>query len=278
VQSFDDDELSYLGRIHTSDEAAQAVFLARDAGFNNIGIDLIYGIPGEDIDSWKKTLEKAVRLKPQHISTYELTVEKGTVLYKHLYEDHHRPAPPLSGIRDHGSRRILNEDSITGMYEHTIDYLSAHEYGHYEISNFALPGYECKHNLNYWDRGEYYGAGLGAHSFMNEQRFYNTDNLDEYMKLVKGQRSPVKKSEIITEDMALAEAIFLGLRKTEGLNIEAFSRRYKKTFLSSYQKEITELQEAGLIEITESGCSYETNVNLTRKGMILSNEVFVKFI
>ncbi len=288
VQSFHDDELSFLGRIHTSEEAEQAVYIARDAGFENIGIDLIYGIPGQDIESWNNTLGKAVSLKPKHISTYELTVESGTLLYDYLKNPPSFPfakggnSSPLwqRGVRGDLSieTNLPEEDKIIEMYEHAINYLTSEGYTHYEISNFALPGYQCKHNLNYWDRGEYYGAGLGAHSFMNGKRFYNTDNLDDYLKLLSENKSPVKGSETITEDMALSEALFLGLRKTEGVNVETFSRQYKKNILSYYQKEIKDLHEAGLIEVASSGCSYETAMKLTGKGLILSNEVFAKFI
>ncbi|MBI5058074.1 MAG: radical SAM family heme chaperone HemW [Nitrospirae bacterium] len=297
IQSFNDDELALLGRIHTSEEAVHAVRLARDAGFENIGIDLIYGIPGQDIGSWKKTLEKAAMLKPEHISTYELTVEKGTLLYEYLMfhplpnplpsreralkktRSQSPPSPRGRGIGGGGNKFTMpEEDKIIEMYEHTIDYLASEGYGHYEISNFAMPGFQCRHNLNYWDRGEYYGAGLGAHSFVDGNRFYNTGDLEEYLKAISENKSPVKETEHITEDTALSEAIFLGLRKTGGINIESFSKRYKINILSRYQNEIAALQEAGLIEIVSSGCSYETNLRLTRKGTPLSNEVFLKFV
>ena len=267
VQSFQDCELSLLGRIHTGEEARQAVLVSKDAGFENIGIDLIYGIPGQSIDSWKENLETAVSLKPQHISTYELTVEKGTVLYTHFKN------PPSSLFAKRSS-----DEKIIEMYEYAIDYLTSQGFIHYEISNFAEPGYFSRHNLNYWDRGEYYGAGLGAHSFIKEKRFYNADDLDEYTRLVSENRSPVKGSETITNDRAAAEAVFLGMRKIEGIHVEAYCRRYKRNLLSHYQKEIAVLQDAGLIEGTISGCSHETSLKLTRKGLVLSNEVFEKFI
>jgi len=266
VQSFDNGELDFLGRIHSSEEAEQAVYFARDAGFENIGIDLIYGIPGQTLARWKKTLEKAVSLRPEHISTYELTVEEGTMLYECLQN------PPSS------KTNLPEEDKIIEMYEYIIDYLTSEGYIHYEISNFARPGYFCRHNLNYWDRGEYYGTGLGAHSFKEGKRFYNTDHLDEYIQALSTDRSPVKETEHITEDKALSEAIFLGLRKIDGINIEHFSKRYKVNLLIRFEKEIREFQEAGLVEIVESGCSYETNLRLTRKGLLLSNEVFARFI
>ena len=263
IQSFNDEELKILGRLHSSSVAEQAVHLARDAGFENIGIDLIYGIPGQGMESWNKTLEKAVKLKPRHISAYELTVEKGTVLYARHQE---------------GILKSLDDDLIAEMYNRTIDYLASEGYVHYEISNFAMAGYSCRHNLNYWDRGEYYGVGLGAHSFINGNRYYNTGNIEDYLKAVSEKRSPVKATEHITEDKALSEAVFLGMRKTEGINVESFFKRYGLNILSHYQYEIADMQEKGLIEITNSECSYETNLKLTRRGLLLSNEVFVKFI
>jgi oxygen-independent coproporphyrinogen-3 oxidase len=274
VQSFNNKELSFLGRIHSSEEAEQAVHMARDGGFENIGIDLIYGIPGQSLDSWKRTLERAAGLGPKHISTYELTVEEGTGLYKLLHPGQSSQPLPLR------SRNIElpEEDTIIEMYEYAIDFLTSTGFIHYEISNFARPEYECRHNMNYWNRGEYYGAGLGAHSFINAKRFYNTGNIDEYLTLVSENKRPVKDSENITEDMALSEAIFLGLRKTEGLIVESISKQYRKNFLSMYRNEIQALQKSGLIELGNSGCSYETAIKLTRKGLTLSNEVFEKFI
>ena len=259
IQSFSSDELTFLGRIHTGHEAEDAVRLARDTGIENISVDLIYGIPGQDMESWKKTLEKAISLKPNHISAYELTVEEGTEL-------HRLSLPPL------------DEELIIGMYEHAIDYLSSKGYIHYEISNFGLPDSFSRHNLNYWDRGDYLAAGTGAHSFTNNKRSYNTADLDLYLKLISDNKSPIEHSEVITPEKAVSEAIFLGLRKTEGINLEAFSKRYSKNILTVYEDEIKEMQTAGLIETSCSECSYETDIRLTRKGLILSNEVFVRFI
>ncbi|MDP3296181.1 MAG: radical SAM family heme chaperone HemW [Thermodesulfovibrionia bacterium] len=307
VQSFNDDELNLLGRLHSSHDAEQAVYLARDAGFENIGIDLIYGIPEQNIESWKKTLEKAVNLKPKHISTYELTVEKGTLLYEYMKADayatnntknnncgscHSRVGgnPEQSGkdmdscFRRNdgkGQRRIfkeqhklipLKEEKIIEMYNYAIDYLESEGFVHYEISNFALPDYFCRHNLNYWDRGEYYGVGLGAHYFIKRKRFHNTAILDDYINLISADKSPVKETEEITEDKAMSEAIFLGLRKTTGINLKTFYQTQGSDILTVYHKEIKELQEAGLLELRED------NMRLTRKGLLLSNEVFIKFI
>ncbi len=269
AQSFNKDELELLGRIHSPDDAEQAVHIARDAGCENTGIDLMYGIPGQDINSWIKTLEKAVSLGPEHISAYELTVEKGTMLSEHLKTHPHRTENKF---------KLLDEETIIEMYEYTIDYLKSEGFIHYEISNFAMPGYPGRHNLNYWDRGEYYGIGPGAHSFLNGKRFCNTSGLDEYIESISENRRPVVDSEVITGDRALSEAVFLGLRKTEGLSLESFAGLYGENILSYYRKEINVLEDAGLIEIVSAGCSYETSLRLTRKGLLLSNEVFAKFM
>jgi oxygen-independent coproporphyrinogen-3 oxidase len=300
IQSFNNKELAFLGRVHTSEEAEQAVLLARDTGFENIGIDLIYGIPNQTIDSWRKTLKKAAGLKPKHISAYELTVEKGTLLYEYLKNP---PSSPFfkggnsSLLWQRGARgdflikaNLLDEDKIIEMYEYTIDYLTSAGYIHYEISNFAMPDYFCRHNLNYWDRGEYYGVGLGAHSFINRRRFCNTSDFEDYINTLSENKNPVEETEDITEDKALPEAIFLGLRKTRGINLKRFYESYGKDILMVYEKEIKSLQEAGLIEVNPpsppfskggvGGFLGETDayIRLTRKGLLLSNEVFIKFM
>jgi len=218
-----------------------------------------------------------VILKPKHISTYELTVEQGTLLDEYIKTN---------------KMKRLEEEKIIEMYDYTIDYLKAEGFVHYEISNFAMPDYFCRHNLNYWERGEYYGVGLGAHSFVKGRRFYNTDNPGAYMEALSGNRSPVKETEVVTDDKALSEAIFLGLRKTEGINLKDLSETYGKDIFKLYQKEIKELQGAGLIWLSGSSglnCSSSPNcsnrhqdtdtyMKLTRKGLLLSNEVFARFM
>jgi len=259
VQSFNDSELGFLGRLHSSKDAEQAIYLARDAGFENIGIDLIYGIPCQGMNSWTKTLKKAIGLKPKHISTYELTEEEGTMLYKRCKMQDARYKMP-------------SEEKIVEMYNYTIDYSTAEGFIHYEISNFALPGYFCRHNLNYWNRGGYIGIGLGAHSFIKGKRYYNVDNLQDYINAINEGRSPVKSSEDIPEDKALSEAIFLGMRKTEGINLKIFQESYGKDVLTLYHNEIKAFREAELIEFNGS------DMKLTRKGLLLSNEVFRRFM
>ncbi|GBE06586.1 oxygen-independent coproporphyrinogen-III oxidase 1 [bacterium BMS3Abin10] len=173
------------------------------------------------------------------------------------------------------------------MYNHTIDFLTAKGFVHYEISNFSMPGYFCRHNLNYWDRGEYYGAGLGAHSFINGRRSYNTGDLEHYIQSLSKNELPVEGSEVITADKALLETFFLGLRKTEGINLEKLSASYGEDIQKVYEKQIRELQRAGLIETYSSSRGFGTSrvtssgnnrMRLTRQGILLSNEVFIRFM
>ena len=257
VQSFNGAELKTLGRIHNSEDACFAVELARDSGFKNISLDLIYGIPGQGLRSWEESLKKAVGLSPAHISTYELTLEEGTELWKAVKA---------------GALILPEEKEVIEMYKFAIAYLGDCGFVHYEISNFAIPSYLCRHNVNYWDRGEYYGIGLGAHSFIDERRFYNTGDMKVYVNSISEGKSPTKGFEDITEEKALAEAIFLGLRKTDGINLHAFQIRYRKNFLELYAKEIKELCESGLLEFQNN------NLRLNLNGLLLSNEVCAKFV
>jgi oxygen-independent coproporphyrinogen-3 oxidase len=265
VQSFHAEELECLGRMHSPREAKEAVHLAGDAGFDNIGIDLIYGIPNQNLISWMNTLETAVRLGPSHISAYELTREDGT-----LYDEY---------VKD-GTMKPLKDERVIEMYEYAVDCLASEGYNQYEISNFAKPGYDCAHNINYWDRIEYYGAGLGAHSFINGKRHVNTVHLREYTEALTENRSPVSEEEDIRFDKGLSEAIFLGLRKTRGINLRDFYKRYGIDIPGRYKQEIRKLMEDGFIEIEGADGLSGMNryLRLTRKGMLLSNEVFVNLI
>ena len=265
VQSFNEDELVFLGRIHNCKDSEAAVTIAKESGFSNIGIDLIYGIPGQSLDSWKASLKEAVSLSPQHISTYELTVEEGTDLYTMMKSN---------TVTGNLSVVPLNEDTVIEMYEYTVDYLTSHGYLHYEISNFARPDYSCRHNLNYWNRGEYYGAGLGAHSLVNNQRYHNTGNIKDYTRLLSVNKSPLIHSESIDTEKALSEEFFLGLRKTAGIRLKTLSKAYGIDIADRYQKEIKKLMAAGLLEFDSS----TSLMKLTRKGLLLSNEVFTEFI
>ncbi|MFA4918470.1 MAG: radical SAM family heme chaperone HemW [Thermodesulfovibrionales bacterium] len=257
VQSFQDDELKFLGRIHNSGDATRTIETLIKHGIENFSIDLMYGIPGQTMDSWKASLRNAVELSPTHISTYELTLEENTPLYAIIKSD---------------TIAMPNEDLILEMYNHTIDYLAGHGYEHYEISNFALPGFKCSHNLNYWNRGEYIGAGAGAHSFVNRVRTNNIADVNRYIDSLNSGIIPETESFMITPAESLKEIIFLGLRKTEGINAKdnPSSTIYDREALTKLIDASGELIREGYLELNED------YLRLTRKGIVISNTIIVK--
>ena len=250
VQSFHDGELKTLGRIHSSRDAIHAAALLRKAGLENYSIDLMYGIPGQTRETWEQTLSHARGLSPRHISAYELTPEKKT---------------PLHNIIRSGGMHIPEEGLVLEMYDYAIDHLAASGYEQYEISNFSLPGSQCRHNLNYWNRGEYLGAGAGAHSFKGGVRSSNVEDIREYCDCA--DRGGIPSVEILRIGAleAAREFIFLGLRKTGGIDISDA----KALGLDIVRAGSLLLQEGYLM--TGGG-----HLSLTRKGMPVSNAVIVK--
>jgi oxygen-independent coproporphyrinogen-3 oxidase len=248
AQSFQDGELKALGRIHTAQQAATSLKLARGAGFENISLDLMYGVPGQTCDTWKDTLRRAVELGPTHISAYELTPEKGT---------------PLVGLLEKRTMELPDEEDVLAMYDYAIDYLSARGYEQYEISNFSLSGYRCRHNLNYWNRGEYLAAGAGAHSFSAGIRSRNTARLSTYIERLRAGTLPEEESLQITRFDEMRERLFLGLRKTEGIPVPDSEEG------SDLLAAAGELIEKGYLNLADN------RLRLTRKGIVLSNTVIV---
>lgn len=251
VQSFIDRELKLLGRVHSFEDVIRAVAAVRHAGIGNLSLDLIYGIPGQTIDGWAHNVGMALELSPEHISSYELTVEKETPLFASIASGEMQKPP---------------EEAIIEMYYHSIDRFDAAGYGHYEISNFAKPGFECVHNLNYWNRGEYIGVGAGAHSFIGDRRIRNSGDIDGYIASLGNGVLPVEESVEISCEEAFREYIFLGLRKTEGLNIRDFSDKLGLDLSDAS----AELIEDGLL------ASDGRHLRLTRKGIVVSNTVITR--
>ena len=249
VQSMNNVELKTLGRIHTEEDALGALELVKKAGITNFSIDLMYGIPGQTIGSWHDTITKALERSPSHISTYELTLEENTPLFELVK-----------------SRQLIlpDEELILEMYYHAIDHLTRCGYEHYEISNFALPGFRCVHNLNYWDRGEYIGAGAEAHSFIAGTRLRNMKEIAGYIGRLNKGIIPETESMGITRAEALKEFIFLGLRKTEGISIEIAEK--KGLDIPALCGELLDDH----LEVKDN------TLRLTRKGMVVSNAVIVK--
>jgi oxygen-independent coproporphyrinogen-3 oxidase len=252
IQSFHDRELKSLGRIHTAQEAIHSAKMVCASGIKNLSIDLIYGIPGQAIDSWRHSLATAVSLGPKHISAYELTPEKGTALQQML---------------DTNALTLPSEDNVLEMQDLAVTYLAASGYEHYEISSYALPGYRCIHNLNYWGRGEYIGTGAGAHSFMKGVRSENTRDIREYItRLGKHEIPEAGATEILSED-ALKEFIFLGLRKMEGIRL---SSAYELGL--NIPKAATELIQEGFAQISDS------HFRFSAKGLLISNTLIAKLL
>ena len=251
VQSFDDKALQLLGRIHTFGDVIKAVAAIRYADIRNISIDLIYGIPGQTMEDWSHAIAMAKELSPEHVSAYELTPEKGT---------------PLNELIAQGKLKKPDEESIIGMYYHAIDSLARGEYRHYEISNFAKQGFECRHNLNYWNRGEYIGVGAGAHGFIADRRVKNVSDIGRYMEALQKGDLAIEESVEISCEEAMRESIFLGLRKTEGLNVAELKEDLGIDVEPAAQELIAD-------RLLESSGGY---LRLTREGIVVSNTVITE--
>jgi oxygen-independent coproporphyrinogen-3 oxidase len=258
IQSFDNTELAMLGRIHNSLEAGNAVKDARSAGFDNLNIDLIYGLPGQTVDDWQNNFKKAIELNPEHISLYALTLEPEEPLYKEIQAD---KFPELSS------------DMAASQYELAEDLLEKYGYDHYEISNWAKPGKECRHNLVYWQTGDYLGVGVAAHSCIERRRTGNTGDLERYITSLSQNILPsLDVDEEISPELEIAEAIILRLRLCRGINVKDFEKRFGIDIMKNYPKRIEELLDFKLIEYNGAYLS------LTPQGRLLGNEVFWRFL
>lgn len=261
VQSFDDHMLRLLGRIHTSREAREAFHQARDAGFANLGLDLIHSLPGQTPSMWERELAQAGGLAPEHISVYGLTVEEGT---------------PLAGLERNGKLLLPGEDDYVRMFELTAEVLCAGGFEHYEISNYARPGFRSRHNSGYWKRVPCLGLGAGAHSFLPEPacgiRFANPERIEEYLAALGKGKLPRAEPHILTMKDAMAERMFLGLRMAEGVSLRAFETEFGISFQEAFGPSCVDLFSAGLLEIRDGF------LRLSRSGLLLSNQVFMRFL
>jgi oxygen-independent coproporphyrinogen-3 oxidase len=255
VQRFDDGELARLGRIHTGEEAREAFATARRAGFDNINLDLIYGLPGDDREAWRRSLEAAVEIEPEHLSLYALTLE---------------PETPLALAIADGEVAAPDPDTAADQYELAEDILDAAGYGHYEISNWARLGRECRHNLVYWDNEPYLGFGAAAHSSEDGRRYANTNDLDDY--LAAGGLPPLSLDETLDEATRRAETVILRLRQGAGIDLAALSARLATDLTEDYRTPFGELTDAGLLELQNG------RLRLTRRGRLLGNEVFWRLL
>lgn len=253
-QSFKDEELKLIGRLHTVQKALKIYEQALKANFKNISIDLIMGLPQQSKERWEFSLKQVAQLKPQHISAYILEIKGNSSWAKN---------PPAF---------LPSEELVEEMYYMTIDYLTSQDYRHYEISNFALQGFSSHHNLKYWNGGYYLGLGCAAHSFYGNYRYNNVTDINQYIKFIEHSGSAIENEVVVTPQKRLEETIFLGLRKTEGIEVKRFKQQYGIDIITYFSTEINRFIEAGLIEINNGF------LKLTRKGLLLSNEVFQAFL
>ena len=252
LQAWQDRLMERLGRIHRGGEFEDNFLQARDAGFKNINVDLMFSLPGQTMDDWQETLEKVMRLDPEHISAYSLIIEEGT---------------PFFDMYEKGQITETDENTDRRMYYLAKEMLSDKGFRQYEISNFAKEGFECRHNITYWRTEEYRGFGLGAHSYVDGTRFHNSADMKEYM--AGGGRLDMEK---LTPEEMQEEFMFMGLRMNEGISREEFLKRFKTDITSVYGQEIVELISEGLL--TEN----KGRISLTDRGIDVSNQVFEKFI
>ena len=263
AQSFNDQELRLLGRIHGAEQTREAVRLARRAGVRNLNLDLIYGLPNQNLAEWGASLEQALQLAPEHLSAYALSVEEGT---------------PLAGRIARGELPAPDPDLVADMYDQAEQCLARAGYEHYEISNWTLRAatgcaspFRCRHNFKYWHVEPYLGCGAGAHSHWQGERWSNVLHPLEYVTRIEQRQSAVAERTPISSADSMAESMMLGLRLMEGVDRQAFARRYGCDLLRVYAAPIAELESLGLLEHDER------SVRLTPRGRLLGNQVFGRF-
>ena len=252
VQSFDGGLLRSLGRIHSPEEAEQAVFMARDAGFSNVSIDLMYALPGQTMSQWLDTLKRAVSLPVQHISAYSLIVEEGTEMQRRV---------------ESGAVSVPDDDAVNEMQRMAVDFLGRSGFARYEISNYARPGFESRHNICYWEVGEYLGLGCAAHSLVKNERFANPAGLESYLA---GQRMLGREAR--SEADRQEEHIMLETRMTRGLNLANWRANFGRDFCAGRERALARLESYGLIEI-ENGY-----LKLTTMGLELQDSVVLELL
>lgn len=258
AQTFDDDELARLGRSHSGADIAGTFESLRDAGFENINFDLIAGLPGQTMKGWLHNVDRALQLKPEHLSFYLLEVHSETPLAQHI---------------ERGIQPKPDDDLAAEMYQQMLERAFAAGYEHYEISNLCLPNFESRHNSKYWTRSAYYGFGCSAHSYDGlNRRWSNERDVAKYTTSIENKRTPVVEQCELTEDELRSEAIFLGMRLMRGVDTRAYAECFGIDLRQEHREDLSRFQEAGLIEFDGD------LVRLTRAGALMSNEVFASFV
>jgi oxygen-independent coproporphyrinogen-3 oxidase len=256
AQSFSPSELAMLGRLHGPEDVGLAVDMLRRAGIENVGLDLMYSLPGQDLAGWSENIERAVSLGVRHVSIYDLSLEEGTPLYAEIKAG--RIAMPPEPLQ-------------VGMYLRAIQMLERAGLMRYEISNFAHPGFESAHNVNYWDAGYYLGFGAGAHSHVPGIRYRNISGVGDYTTACAEGRSPVEWEETLTQRQVIAEFMMLGLRKADGVSLDLFNERFGRGLMELFGGRVEELVKSGHAELGNG------RLRLTIKGVLASSSVMAVF-
>lgn len=257
VQSFADAMLNSIGRTHTARQAVEAFELARAAGFTNLNLDLMYGLPNQRMGDWERSLQQAVALSPEHLSVYELTIEPGT----HFGEPGNRQKLALP-----------HEDVTLLMYEHARQVLAECGYRHYEISNYARRGFECVHNINYWENGSYLGLGGGAVSCFSGLRISSEKNPLQFIKMINNNRLPYNAAEFLPLQSRFRETVIMGLRMTEGVSIRRLEKQFGMSPAAHYGATLRKLISLNLVEKVQG------RLCLSPKGLLLSNKVMAELV
>ncbi|TSI03306.1 radical SAM family heme chaperone HemW [Lysinibacillus sp. BW-2-10] len=257
VQSFDQDLLKKIGRTHTNEHVYETIEKAKQVGFNNISIDLMYGLPGQTMGQWEQTLDKAIQLNLPHYSAYSLIVEPKTIFYIQYAK---------------GKLNLPTEDHEADMYDLLMKRMGKSGLQQYEISNFTLEGYQSTHNKIYWDNDEYAGFGAGAHGYLKGERYSNYAPIKKYIESLTNAQRPILQTHKVTSEEKQEEQMFLGLRKNEGVSFEEFNKKFGISMLDLYSDTIEQLVNNGLLSKDEHG------IRLSRKGRFVGNDVFQQFL
>lgn len=257
LQVTQDHHLKYIGRIHTYEQFEKNYKDAIEVGINNINVDLMYSLPNQSFDEWKETLNKIINLNPSHISAYSLILEEGTKFYDMYLNKEFE----------------LNDEEVDiNIYNYTIDTLCKNGYHQYEISNYSKEGYECKHNIVYWQCDNYLGLGPGASGYINNYRYSNICDIKGYNKCLEYDKRPIEEKNILSKKDEMEEFIFMGLRMNKGINLDEFYKRFNIDFKHRYNDILDKLKNLNLI------IEQNNNIILTQRGREISNTVFVEFI
>lgn len=256
IQSFHEDELKFLTRIHNSQTAKETIFVAKDAGFNNISLDLIFNLPGQTKEKWKRNLLQAIELPITHLSAYSLILERGTILNKMVLD---------------GKVVMQDDDYDADLYEITIDFMEQNGFKQYEVSNFAKEGFESVHNNSYWRYNDYLSFGTSAHSFMNRKRWWNLSSLKMYITAIEEKENAIAGSEIISNEDSINEYIMLALR-SKGLDIIEFQNLFSSDILEIKKELINKL-------INDKFLAIENNfIKMTKKGFPVCDEIIKELL